>query len=252
MFRLPARHLLIVVCILGLDVDRICLAGMPGLLPSGWTKDHTPAWSYDSTPGYDWSADPRWQAISFFVAGVLLSAWSVQRLWKVLRKDFEWLPDLSYGRSLSLVVLWGLAFILVLTMISGARELMTPGAWKQQGWTYKLAQSGQSEPNPHDGRVRRRRALEQIRTSLWQFAAMHQGTFPEEPGSLDPELWAIPDWPGMLFLYVPGRKAEANGQLLVYEPELDGDERQVLLTNGMIGTMRTIEIQQALSNQEKP
>ncbi|MEX2173364.1 MAG: hypothetical protein WD872_03320 [Pirellulaceae bacterium] len=37
-----------------------------------------------------------------------------------------------------MVALWGLLFVIVLTMISGARELMTPGAWEKQGLTYKL------------------------------------------------------------------------------------------------------------------
>ena len=36
------------------------------------------------------------------------------------------------------VVLWGLLFMLVLTMISGARELLTPGAWEKKGATYQL------------------------------------------------------------------------------------------------------------------
>jgi len=50
-----------------------------------------------------------------------------------------WLPRLSFGRALAGVILWGLLFFIVLTMISGARELMTPGAWKKDGATYKLA-----------------------------------------------------------------------------------------------------------------
>jgi hypothetical protein len=36
------------------------------------------------------------------------------------------------------VTLWGLLFLLILTMISGARELMTPGAWEKHGSTYEL------------------------------------------------------------------------------------------------------------------
>ena len=30
---------------------------------------------------------------------------------------------------------------IVLTMISGARELMTPGAWERNGVTYRLSES---------------------------------------------------------------------------------------------------------------
>jgi hypothetical protein len=73
----------------------------------------------------------RVQTISFFLAGLLLSSWVVQLLWNYLRRDFTALPRLTYGKALGVVVLWGLLFVLVLTMISGARELMTPGAWEK-------------------------------------------------------------------------------------------------------------------------
>ena len=51
---------------------------------------------------------------------------------------FPNLPKLNFWRALGLTVLWGLLFMVVLTMISGGRELMTPGAWDRQGATYKL------------------------------------------------------------------------------------------------------------------
>lgn len=80
----------------------------------------------------------RLQAISFFAAGFLLSAAFVRVVWNSLAKDFPRLPRLSYSRALGLVFLWGLLFLLVLTMISGARELMTPGAWEKKGILYRL------------------------------------------------------------------------------------------------------------------
>src|SRR5262245_27441849 len=86
----------------------------------------------------------RLEAISFFAAVFLLATKVVQWLWNGLRADFPRLPRLSYGRALGLVALWGLLFVVVLTMISGARELMTPGAWEKVGLTYKLA------PKPDD------------------------------------------------------------------------------------------------------
>ena len=82
----------------------------------------------------------RVQTISFFAMGLLLCSWFVQLLWNYLRRDFSVLPRLNYGRALGVVILWGLLFVLVLTMISGARELMTPGAWEKQGATYRLSQ----------------------------------------------------------------------------------------------------------------
>jgi hypothetical protein len=217
-------------------------AGMPAPLPSGWTKDHIPEWmGVPTQSGSAGSIDARLQAISFFIVCLLLCAWGVLWLWRGLRKDLTWLPQLTYRRSLSLVVLWGLLFVIVLTMISGARELMTPGAWRKQGWTYKL-----NEATPDkDIRTERKMALERLRLALWQYAATHHGRFPSgDDPAIDAALWVVPGDPGQRFILVPDREAEDAGRLLVSEPETDGHERLVLLTNGMLGTMRTSEIQQ--------
>ena len=80
----------------------------------------------------------RLQVISFFLGGVLLSALAVKWLWNGLQLEFTKLPKISYGRSLLVTIAWGLLFCIVLVMISGARELMTPGAWKKNGATYQL------------------------------------------------------------------------------------------------------------------
>ncbi len=94
----------------------------------------------------------RVQTISFFAMGLLLSSWFVQLLWNYLRRDFSVLPRLNYGRALGVVILWGLLFVLVLTMISGARELMTPGAWEKQGATYRLSQDPRPESRESEER----------------------------------------------------------------------------------------------------
>jgi hypothetical protein len=84
----------------------------------------------------------RLEVISFFLMGLLLSAGVVMAVWNSLQRDFAWLPRLSFGRACGVVVLWGLLFVVVLTMISGARELMTPGAWEKEGVAYKLREAG--------------------------------------------------------------------------------------------------------------
>src|SRR3954463_493469 len=63
----------------------------------------------------------RLQTISFFLMGLLLSAAVVMAVWNSLTRDFPRLPRLSYFKACGLVVLWGLLFVVVLTMISGAR-----------------------------------------------------------------------------------------------------------------------------------
>jgi len=91
----------------------------------------------------------RMQTISFFLLGFFVSSLLIKLLWNNLRKDFPRLPRLSYGKALGLVTLWGLLFVLVLTMISGARELITPGAWEKQGATYRL-KGPPDEPPPEE------------------------------------------------------------------------------------------------------
>jgi len=80
----------------------------------------------------------RLSGISFFAALILLVAWGIRFLWNYLRRDFPGLPLLDYRRALALVLLLGLCFNIVLLMISGTRELMTPGAWEKHGTTYQL------------------------------------------------------------------------------------------------------------------
>lgn len=98
------------------------------------------------------TAYERLQAISFFLMTFVLCAVVVKLLWNFVARDFPILPRLSFGKAAAGVFLWGLLFIIVLTMISGARELMTPGAWEPDGVTYKLrdradtTRSSQKEP----------------------------------------------------------------------------------------------------------
>jgi hypothetical protein len=54
----------------------------------------------------------RLDAISFFLIGFLICAGLIQLLWNYLRKDFTFLPRLSYGKAVGLVALWGLHFVL--------------------------------------------------------------------------------------------------------------------------------------------
>src|SRR5262245_60163267 len=82
----------------------------------------------------------RVETISFFLVGLLLSACLIQLLWYYRCGVLPAVAVLGYPRAVAFAALWGLVFILVLTMISGARELMTPGAWKKNGLTYQLRQ----------------------------------------------------------------------------------------------------------------
>lgn len=249
------RSRIVLAALVAMLVERIgngILAGMPALLPSDWTANHPTPYSAieASSPVVGWQV----QVLSFFVACLLFGAFAVQWLWNHARRDFPILPQISYRRSFSLVVLWGLLFVVVLTMISGARELMTPGAWRKQGWTYQLEKGAAAADSPLIApRENRRGGLEKLRTVLWQYAATHGGKFPaREESCFDAGLWGIPNHPGLHFFLVPNRSADEVGRLLVFEPQIDGDDRLVLLSNGMIGTMRTEEIRIATEHREEP
>lgn len=77
-------------------------------------------------------------SISFFLMLILLATWGVKLLWNYLRCDFEKMPYLTYKMALVLVFSLSLLFNLLLLMIAGARELMTPDAWVKQGVIYKV------------------------------------------------------------------------------------------------------------------
>lgn len=247
------RLLVAILLILSVDcVKQHAQAGMPAALPSSWTADRPTPNGYGQPNVEMRKYAPFLQAISFFVAVVLGAAWIVRRLVNVLRKDWTFLPELGYRRALSFVILWGLFFVVVLTMISGARELMTPGAWQKQGWTYRLKEGDSASPEYEARRDReaRRAALEKLRTALWHHAATHQGSFPTlDDFVIDPDLWKVPHWPGLHFLLVPNRRADETGRVLVFEPNVDGDDRLVLLTNGLIGSMTTDQINRQLDSQ---
>ncbi|HZU99292.1 MAG TPA: hypothetical protein VFF73_21475 [Planctomycetota bacterium] len=206
----PCKNLLRVgVCLLVLT--RPALAGMP-------TFDLTDA------------ASARLDTISFFLVAFLLTALGIRLLWNHLRKDFTRLPKLSYPRALSLTLVWALLFLFVLTMISGARELMTPGAWKKDGSTYRLA-----DP-PIDAQARVAR-LEALRDALWKFARAHEGRLPDTDSAegVAESTWRVlDDSRAARFVYFGGRSAGRGAVVVAHEPGAFGAWRYTLLSSGEI------------------
>jgi hypothetical protein len=179
----------------------------------------------------------RLEAVSFFLLGILACAWVVRAIWNGLRTDFPALPRLSFGKALGLVVLWGFLFVLVLTMISGARELMTPGAWKRQGATYTLVEDpAPPPPQPDPDETRRRAGLERLRDAAKLRYEEGRGRFPSR-ADLPDEVFHVPGSPGKRYLYIEGLTDDHYGSLLACEPEGDGSSRYVLLVGGEVRLM---------------
>ena len=192
-------------------------------------------------------ARARLEAISFFLFVVLLLTFAVKRLWNALQRDMPRLPRLSYKASLGLVGLWALAMHLVLSMIAGGRELMTPGAWERDGATYSLRPT-RPAPDSEALALARTQQLERLRTALWQYAITHEGHFPPHDYVADiPEAtWRVVDPSGLHYVYIAGQRPDHGAAPLAYEPGIYGKRRMVLMTDGEVTTLDLDEIRRRL------
>lgn len=208
-----------------------------------------PAVALAGMPSFFLSEVARWrvEAISFFLFLFLGVVLAVKVLWNRVQRDVPRLPRLGFGSALALVFLWGLGFQLVLSMIAGGRELMTPGAWERTGTTHKLKRTALPGDKELVVEARRQR-LEDLRAALWAYAEAHGRDFPPDDFSsgIPEERWRVLGGSGMHFIYVGGTKVDTPGRPLVYEPGLFGRERLVLFADGDIRLMPVDDIHTAL------
>jgi hypothetical protein len=213
------------------------------------------AWRAMTQTGLTDLARQRLEVISFFLLGLLACAGVFRWVWNSVRNDFPALPRLSWARALGMIVLWGLLFVLILTMISGARELMTPGAWDKKGLTYQLVRPA---PPPIEAEITARvEAIRHLGDTLVAYARNHGGVFPttDAVALMDKPLWRLPLAVGGRYHYVHGRRIPSSESPsapspLSYEPESVGPDRLVLLTDGTIQWMPASEIERLLSSKE--
>ena len=199
------------------------------------------------------------EAISFFLLVLLGSAAVVRWLWNSLAADFSRIPRLTYRRALAAVVLWGVLLAIVLTMIAGARELLTPGAWQKQGVLYKAASPAEPKPSvgeDQEPQDQRRQHLAVLQKALWTYAATHGGKFPAESDlAMEASLWEMPGGGGMRYLYrlrQEGDKLGRSPEPLACEPEIYGPNRLVLTTGGQIVPMTSSELRRKLRPEKSP
>jgi len=184
-------------------------------------------------------AKMRIESLSFFIAAYLLMALFVKWLWNYLAQSFDKLPALNYKRALALALISGLFLYVVLTMISGARELLTPGAWQKKGYGYKLEESATSGPD------RSAQAL-LLRDALWQFSKQNNGQFPSS--LFIDEITLTGAQNHFAYLSTSGPSDEKN--LLAYEINTTAKSRTVILTDGSIETWQTSKVKEALQHDQ--
>lgn len=194
-------------------------------------------------------AQLRLQSISFFLLVLLLSAWAIQRIWNLIRKDFPRLPRLGYGRALAVVGLWGFLFLLILTMISGARELLTPGAWEKQGLTYRLKGSDNADSLRSPSMDERRAKLVVLHTFLRAYADANEGVYPrsEHDDSVPAVAWESADVTREPFVYRVGGSTVLADFVVAYEPASFQQPRLALMGNGDIRVLSDRELQELIS-----
>ena len=183
-----------------MSVRRSILSVSGGLAAALWTAEARAG--MPSPVLTDW-AEIRFETISFFVVVILLSAAVICWLWNSLAKDFTALPRLRYRRALAMVVLLGLFLALVLTMIAGARELLTPGAWQKQGLLYKVVAPAKPADTPKPPDPPYLAARKGPLSTPARFAERPSGRLPRStaavsppprtPAAIDGKLW---QWPG--------------------------------------------------------
>ena len=186
----------------------------------------------------------RLEDISFFAFLLLLASLGIRFLWNFLARDFPRLPRLTFAKALSLTALLSLLMLLLLVMISGAREILTPGAWYRQASHYR--------PSDIGNREMRQQSLESLRAVLMQYAYAHGGHFPPHDyvAEIPPKLWESPDNTGTRYIYVGGLTLSQSNAVLSCEPSNFGDERAVLFASGNIQTLKTREIHKLFGVQD--
>jgi len=178
----------------------------------------------------------RLEDISFFLVLLIACALGIRFLWNFVQRDVPKVPRLTFGKALCLTGLLSLGMLLVLSMISGARELLTPGAWRKQGHEYRL--------NDPAGEPMRRTSIESLRAALMAYARTHDGKFPTHDyvPEIPEKVWQSPDRAGTRYIYLGGWTLSSETNLIACEPLNFGEQRFALFANGEIKKLGTREI----------
>lgn len=173
--------------------------------------------------------------ISFFLMLFIVGALIIRLIWNSLHTDFPLLPKMTMKIAMLANLMFAFAIATILTMISGARELMTPQAWTKQGIINRTKLDMQRQQN-----------MEYLRLALFDYAKANNGKFPAT--AFDPQipekLWLVED--KKRYEYVTGLTTQADTSIVAYEPEAMPKPRYVLHANGVIEKLHTLQLNQAL------
>ena len=198
-------------------------------------------------------AGMRIETISFFLLTVLVCSWLLRASWNVLARDLSLLPTIRFKHALAIFTVSGLFLYVVLTMVSGARELMTPGAWEKDGATYRLnGQSGIAGELPP--RSTRELALQILASHLESYSEKNDGQLPPRSFSagIPKRVWIAADGLGVPFEYFSGGTLGENHQdrVIACEPSSVGPQRLVLFGDGRVDSLNWQTIQEMAASHD--
>lgn len=178
----------------------------------------------------------RVQEISFFSVLFLLSILGVRWLWNLIARDFDRLPRMKFRHAAAFCILFGMATLLILTMISGIREVLTPDAWRRQGNAYLLNSPTLMEE--------RRWSIQQLHQALQDYRKDHEGAYPPHDfvPEIPPKLWTTPGARHLRYHYLPVTDTNGPVRPVVWEPDRFGDPRFVITSEDRIVEMSVREL----------
>lgn len=178
--------------------------------------------------------------ISFFLMLFSVGALIIRLIWNSLHTDFPLLPKMTMKIAMLANLMFAFAIATILTMISGARELMTPQAWTKQGIINRTKLDMQRQQN-----------MEYLRRALFDYAKTNNGKFPTTV--FDPQipekLWLVED--KKRYEYVTGLTTQSDTAIVAYEPEAMPKPRYVLHANGVIEKLHTLQLNQILDARKQ-
>src|SRR6185503_14225828 len=68
----------------------------------------------------------RLEEISFFIVLLFVCSFGLKLVWNYAFKGFNFVPRLKFVQAFCVSLLFGVLMLLILTMISGIREVLTP------------------------------------------------------------------------------------------------------------------------------
>ena len=127
-------------------------------------------------------------------------------------------------------------------MISGSRELLTPGTWKKEGVSYKL-ETGEITSES------RLQNITNLKNALSEYSKNHNNQFPSNLVTHIPDEITCPTPSKGFYIYFPPTENSKPSDILAIEPLTYQGEVHAILNNSEITQLKRQEAQN-LTNEE--